>query len=104
MPIQRLESITYGVEDIALCTRYFEDFGLEPVERAAGGAVFRTPENQFVHLRRPDDPYLPPACEKGSTLRLTTWGVDSAAELEAVGAELAKDREVKRGPDGTLIS
>src|SRR6185503_18702399 len=104
MPIQRLEAITFGVEDVPQCTRFFEDFGLEPLERGATGAAFRTPENQLVHLRRSDDGSLPRAIEPGSTLRLTTWGVDSAAGLEALGAELSGDREVRRAADGKLHS
>jgi catechol 2,3-dioxygenase-like lactoylglutathione lyase family enzyme len=102
VPIQRIESLTYGVADVALGTRFLEDLGLEKVEAGETGASFRTPTNQFVHLRRMDDPALPAAPESGPTLRETVWGVDSRQSLEAIGADLARDREVKLGADGSL--
>ncbi len=37
-----------------------------------------------------------------STAREIIWGVDTKATLEAIGAEIAKDREVKAGSDGIL--
>ena len=102
MAIQRIERLTYGVADMAAGTRYFEDVGLEKLEEGAAGAEFRTPTNQRVALRRTDDPSLPKAPESGPTMRETTWGVDSGAALEAIGAELSKDRAVKQGSDGVL--
>lgn len=102
MTIERIESLIFGAEDVAAGTRFFEDWGLEKVESAASGAVFRTPTNQTVHIRPADDPSLPASPEAGSTLRETVWGVGDAAGLEAVGAELARDREVARDADGTL--
>jgi catechol 2,3-dioxygenase-like lactoylglutathione lyase family enzyme len=104
MPIQRLESITYGVEDVARCVQYFDDLGLERVEHGAGGATFRTLTNQIVLVRAANDPGLPPAIEKGSTLRFTVWGVDSEAGLEAIGRELSRDREVRWDASGILHS
>lgn len=102
MPIQRVESITYGVEDVARSIQYFEDFGLEKLDGGTAGATFATLTNQLVEVRAATDPGLPPALEKGSTLRHTVWGVDSAAGLEKIGAELARDRAVSRDRSGTL--
>ena len=102
MTIQRIESLLFGAEDVAAGTRFFTDWGLEKIEAGAAGATFRTPENQFVHIRAADDPALPASPEAGSTLREAVWGVDDAAGLEEVGAELARDRDVARDADGTL--
>lgn len=102
MPIQRVESITFGVEDVARGIQYFEDFGLEKLESGATGASFATRTHQIVEVRAASDPGLPPALEKGSTLRYTVWGVDNAAGLEKIGAELARDREVTCDKAGTL--
>jgi catechol 2,3-dioxygenase-like lactoylglutathione lyase family enzyme len=100
--IQRIESLVYGVTDVATCTRFFEDFGLEPVETGEAGATFRTPVNQLLHLRRADDPSLPPGLEDGSTLREVTWGVDTAEALDALAADLASDRDVVSHDDGSI--
>ena len=102
MAIQRIESLVFGVDDIADGTRYFEDWGLDAVERGATGAVFRTRENQTVHVRGADDSALPAAPDAGPTLREAVWGVDSAAGLDAVGAELSRDRDVAGDANGTL--
>lgn len=102
MTIQRIESLTYGAEDVAAGTRYFEDWGLETVEKGQAGAVFRTPENQIIHLRSADDPGLPSSPLGGSAMYQTTWGVDSKQSLEAIGAELEKDRAVTADSDGVI--
>jgi Glyoxalase/Bleomycin resistance protein/Dioxygenase superfamily len=102
MPIERIEGITYGIDDIALGTRYFEDLGMEIVERGNRGAVLRTLENQTVELRARDDIALPPAVVPGPTMRETTWGVRDKSDLDALGAELSKDRQVRADSSGVL--
>jgi hypothetical protein len=104
MAIKRIESILFGAEDVAAGIKYFEDWGLEAVERSKAGATFRTQENQTVLVRDAADASLTASPEGGSSLRETVWGVDSKAALDAIGAELAKDRQVSRDPDGTLHS
>ncbi len=103
MPITRVESLIYGVADMAAGIRYYEDWGLEPVERSERGALFKTLAGQTISLRPIDDASLPPAPDGDrSTVRHTVWGVETADDLEAIGAELSTDREVTRAADGTL--
>ncbi len=104
MTIERIESLVYGVEDVAAGIRFFEDWGLEKLEGGATGADFRTQENQTIHIRSSDDAGLPPSPEAGSTLRQTVWGVDSSAALAAIGAELARDRQVKTDANDMLVA
>jgi len=102
MTILRIESLIYGVEDLDAGARYFEDWGLQAEGRGARGAEFRLPSGQSILLRPAADKSLPSTAESGSTLREIVWGVDKARSLERIGAELARDREVKAGADGTL--
>jgi hypothetical protein len=102
MPIERIETLTYGVADMAEGIRYWEDIGLERIEAGAKGATFRTPTNQYVFLRDMNDASLPKAPESGPTMREPVWGVDSADTLQKIAAELSKDREVKETPDGII--
>ena len=102
MTISRVESLVYGVEDVAAGIRYFEDWGLECAERGASGAAFSMPSGQTIHVRSAADAALPATSENGPTLREAIWGVDGAAAIEKIGAELGRDREVKAGADGTL--
>jgi hypothetical protein len=101
--ITGVESLTYGVEDIALCTRFFSDWGLDLVDSGRHGSDFRLRDGSSLHIRAVDDRALPPAPVRGSTVRETVWGLESADDVEAVGAVLS-DREVKRAADGTLRS
>jgi catechol 2,3-dioxygenase-like lactoylglutathione lyase family enzyme len=104
MNIVGVEDVTYGVEDLAACIKFFEDFGLATVEKGASGAVFETAEKTTITVRKSTDPALPPAIQPGSTMREFTWGVGSAGDLEMIGASLAKDREVKTDARGRLVS
>jgi hypothetical protein len=102
MPITRIEEVIYGVEDIALCARFFADVGLESAGASADCTSFRTPVNQFVRLRKLDDSSLPPAVGPGPNVREVVWGVSDPADLVALAADLSKDRAVARDSDGTL--
>jgi catechol 2,3-dioxygenase-like lactoylglutathione lyase family enzyme len=79
MSITGIDSITYGVEDVELCRRFFADWGLR--ERGAGN--FETLNGCEVKIRHKDDPALPPAMEAGSTLREVVWGLDDSSILPA---------------------
>ncbi len=100
MGIQRIESVIYRVDDLAECVRFFEDFGLDPVERDETRAVFATLAGQTFHLDTSPRDDLPPPLEPGPTIREVVWGVDTAAELDALVAAVGADREVRLGDDG----
>ena len=56
MTVMRVERVVYGVSDLEECTRFFADFGLEPVDGGGNGnetqvARFATPVGQVVELR-----------------------------------------------------
>ncbi len=102
MALLGIEALIYGVDDLDACLKFYDDFGLQSAQRDAGGAVYRLPEGSSFVIRRSDDPGLPPAFLNGPGPREIIWGVDSAAALEVIAAELGRDREVRRDPDGTL--
>ncbi len=74
MSITGIDSITYGVEDVELCRRFFADWGL--AEIAPGD--FETLNGCEVKIRHKDAPDLAPAMEAGSTLREVVWATDGA--------------------------
>jgi catechol 2,3-dioxygenase-like lactoylglutathione lyase family enzyme len=101
MNITNLDSVTFGITDFDTCRRFWTDFGL--AERRDGDVVtFSARNGSTVVLRAAGDPALPPAIEPGNTLREATFGVRSATDLAAIGAELRKDREVREDADGAL--
>jgi catechol 2,3-dioxygenase-like lactoylglutathione lyase family enzyme len=100
MGIQRVESVTYGIDDLDECVRFFDDFGLFLVERTDEHAVFETLTGQTLRLDTLPGPRLPPPVESGPTLREVVWGVDTPEELQRLVSAVAKDREVGESADG----
>ncbi len=101
MPIVGVETALFGVEDLPLATRFFEDFGLPLFERSDIESHFRLDEGSNVVLRRIDDPSLPVAASLGAGIRETIWGVDTRQSLDRLVADLRRDREVTVDADGT---
>ncbi|WP_030611421.1 VOC family protein [Streptomyces fulvoviolaceus] len=100
MGIQRIESVTYGIDDLGECVRFFGDFGLFLVEKSDEHAVFETLTGQTLHLDTEPSPSLPAPVEGGPTLREVVWGVDTTEELRRLVAAAGKDREVRESADG----
>src|ERR1700730_6481838 len=102
MPINGVETALYGVDDVALCTRYFEDFGLPLLTKTDQYAHFRLEEGSNVIIRSIGDPLIPQSQLAGTGVHETVWGVDNDTSLEELARELGKDRELRRDPDGTI--
>ena len=93
------DALVFGVDDVAACRQYLIDYGL----KECGDGYFEALDGTGVTIRAKDDPSLPPAMPTASMLRETVYGVADAATLDAIEAELKKDREVSRS-DGVLRS
>jgi catechol 2,3-dioxygenase-like lactoylglutathione lyase family enzyme len=101
MAITGIESLVYGVDDVALAIRFFEDFGLPLVERSEGFGRFRLDEGSSVVIRHRGDPALPATTMEGIGVREVIWGVDTPQALETLAEGLA-DCDVRRDADGTV--
>jgi len=88
--IEGIDRITYGVEDIAACKRFFLDWGLGLVRENDAGLDFESLNGCEVDIRKTDDPSLPRATEPGSTLREVIWGVAGEADLDVLRASLSR--------------
>lgn len=102
MAINGIETVVYGVDDVALCTRYFEDFGLQVLERSDTHTHFQLPEGSNVVIRHIQDAALPKSSIAGIGVQETIWGVDSQAGLDRLVADLRRDHELKFDADGTV--
>ncbi|MER5429947.1 VOC family protein [Streptomyces sp. NPDC002588] len=102
MGIQRIESVTYGMDDLDACVRFFDDFGLLLVERTGEHAVFETLTGQTLHLDTDPGPLLPPPVEEGPTLREVVWGVDTGEELRRLVTAVAREHPVRESADGVF--
>src|ERR1700733_13052318 len=106
MNVLGVERIYYGVADVDWAARFHDHWGLTKQEAAQSGAEYAVADGTTIHIRRAEDGSLPPAkigwtddLDK-STAREIIWGVDNKATLDAIGAEIAKDRDVRTGNDG----
>ncbi|GLU33236.1 VOC family protein [Trinickia caryophylli] len=98
------DALVFGVDDVASCNQYLRDYGLVPVRADATGGRFEALDGTAIEIRRADDPALPPSIGTASMLRKTIYGVTDSATLDAIAAELHRDREVRRLPDGAIES
>ena len=104
MNITGLESLVFGVDDLAACRQYLLDYGLDEVDfDPAVGGTWAALDGTSIVARHGSDPTLPPLPPGAHSpcLRETVYGVADAATLDAIEAELRRDRAVTRR-DGVL--
>lgn len=102
MSILGIESVVFGVSDLAEQVRFWTDFGLPLLDAQESEAVFQLASGSRVILYRHGDPRLPdPDPFAGDGIKETVWGVDDADALERLVAGIAKDAAVTRDADGT---
>ncbi|MFZ2997661.1 VOC family protein [Sphingobium sp.] len=99
--INGVETIIYGVEDVALCTRYFQDFGLPLIEASEAEAVFELEEGSTVIIRALDAALTDGQRLVGYGVQKVIWGVRSQKILDRTVAQLRKVVEVTIDSDGT---
>lgn len=104
MNIVGLETIVFGVEDVASCATFLTDYGLIPVGVTDAGGRFEALDGTAVLLAHVSDPHLPASIGNGCMMRKTIMGVTDLDTLEAINVELSKDREVRRLEDGSIES
>jgi len=91
MSILGIDRITYGVDDTAVCRKFFIDWGLKLVHESGDALDFETLNGCEVHVRAKEDPTLPRAIEDGPTLREVVWGVESGADIERLRKALGPE-------------
>lgn len=94
--------LVFGVDDLDSCASYLHDFGLQRVEARDGAIRFESLDGTGVILHRRDDPALPPPLPTATMLRQQVYGVADRSDLDAIAAELGRDRDVIRRPDGAV--
>jgi len=96
------DELVFGVDDMTACAEFLADYGLTEVNKTDRGSSFEALDGTALTLRRRDDDTLPAPLRTSTMLRLTIWGVEDQGTLDAIEAELAKDRDVTRDHNGTL--
>jgi catechol 2,3-dioxygenase-like lactoylglutathione lyase family enzyme len=96
------DELAFGVDDLEACRQYLLDYGLKPSSTSGRGTRLEALDGTAITVRPANDPDLPPALGPAASLRETIYGVGDEATLKSIAAELGKDREVRRGSDGTV--
>jgi catechol 2,3-dioxygenase-like lactoylglutathione lyase family enzyme len=104
MDIIGLNAAVLGVEDVDASRRYCADFGLTAVEKGSGGLNAEALDGTQLVIRAASDTSLPASIAPPPNLRETVWAVSDKSVIDAIGAELAKDRQVKLDSSGVLHS
>jgi catechol 2,3-dioxygenase-like lactoylglutathione lyase family enzyme len=102
MNIVGIDQAILGLEEMTDARRFLRDFGLGETETGQTGAVFEALDGSQVVLRAASDTTLPMPVGGAVGIRETIWGVKSRDDLDRIGAELSRDRQVALGPDSVL--
>ena len=92
------DKLIFGVEDLAACRQFALDYGLDQQDEFNFVAL----DGTGIEIRSKDDSSLPAPLHTGSMLRKTVYGVADQATVDAIKAELSKDREVTTLADGSI--
>ena len=98
------DELVFGVDDVEACCQYMTDYGLIPLNVDASGGRFEGLDGTAVVIKHRDDASLPAPLPTGSMLRETVYGVADQETLDAIEAELSKDREVGKEASGKLTT
>jgi catechol 2,3-dioxygenase-like lactoylglutathione lyase family enzyme len=79
-----------------------QDFGLKPRVADGEDGVFEALDGTSVTIKHASDPSLPPPIADTPNIREVVYGCVDQASVDAIGAELAKDREVRHGEGGSV--
>lgn len=92
--INGIERVVYGVEDLDVCTRYFDDFGLPLIERGEDESLFELEEGSFVILRPLARATVPGQELVGYGVQQVYWGVPDQAHFDRAVRRLRKATNV----------
>lgn len=96
------DELVFGVDDLGACRQFLKDYGLAEESWSDTGGTFAALDNTCVTIRARGDAGLPKPLASGNTLRQTVYGVEDAATIDEIAAELGRDRDVTRHADGSI--
>ena len=94
--------LVFGVDDMDACKKTATDYGLVEVEGASGGGTYEAMDGTGIIMRKSSDTGLPSPNARSPNIRDIRYGVADKTALDAIAAELSKDREVTS--DNGIIS
>lgn len=99
-----IDAAIFGAPDLSIARKMFADFGLTKVKDGKSGLVFATEIGSEIVIRPSGAKDLPPKLNPACEFREVIWGVASERDVDRIGKELSRDREVRKDRDGTIHS
>jgi hypothetical protein len=99
MTILGIDTLAYGVDDVAACTRFFLDFGLQLELGSSELSVFTLAEGSRIEIRHSTDATLPTSLISGQGVKEVIWGVDDHKELDRLTRRVERHLQVRRTAD-----
>lgn len=94
--------LVFGADNLPASVEFLTAFGLTPVGVDERGGLFEALDGTGVIVRSKNDPDLPAPLPTATMLRQQVYGVVDASDIDAIAAELGRDRKVHRLADGTI--
>ncbi len=108
MGIAGIDGVTYGVEDVSSCRKFWRDWGLKQLSSSQNRATFATLDGGTVEIRdiasgeRARRDPLPVGIEPGIGLRKLIWGVSSKTALKRLAKRVAEHCTVEWHDDAAF--
>ena len=103
MAIIGIRRLTWAVEDVAACVRFFSDFGLSLIAEKADEALFEAAdgsENLILKFGHPRLPAKTAQTSKG--VHECVWAVDTQRAMDKMLAGLAPDHDLVTDDEGIV--
>lgn len=103
MAIIGIRRLTWMVDDLPLCIRFFTDFGLTLIDEGVAEALFELPDGSQTLLLSRGHPRLPSnSSQTDRGVIECVWAVDSAAALDRLVARLSPDHILITDDEGIV--
>lgn len=97
-----IDRVIFGSCDLLLAKRFFSDWGLSLVKQTAKHLVFETLSGSQVRVVHESSKDLPSKILDTQQFREVVYALENARDLESVRSNLARDRELRIDPEGTV--
>ena len=98
------DELVFGVDDLGACRQFLLDWGLAEECWSDAGGTFAALDKTAITIAKRADPSLPGPLASGNSLRLTVYGCEDQATVDAIATELGRDRPVTHLAGGAIVA
>lgn len=103
MAIIGIRRLTWSVENVQECVRFFSDFGLTLIEEKADEALFEAADGSENLILQKGHPRLPTkSVQTANGVHECVWAVDTQRAMDKLIADLSRDHELETDEEGVV--